>query len=196
MDEIRNPIVALVAVCRFAARSGRGSPFHSLGRMKLADPPARTLGLLAVAGSALGVVMMLPILLQASLFRGLDQFALFATLCLYGYGIWSGVQAFNSREGWKFHARNFWLAQVPALSTSAVTFILSCGAGAWLFLRLGEHSVGVTGSAYLGSAYQWSYMQHKSESLLGLNLFAAAIAAWLTLALVRESNAPREEDAA
>jgi len=164
--------------------------------MKLTNLPARTLGLLAVAGSALGIVLMFPILLQASLFRGLDQFALFVTLCLYAYGIWSGIQAFNSREGWKVHARNFWLAQVPAISTSAVTFILSCGAGAWLFLRLGEHAIGVTASAYLGSAYQWSYMQHKSESLLGLNLFAAAIATWLTLALLRESNARSEQNAA
>jgi predicted RNase H-like nuclease (RuvC/YqgF family) len=33
MDEIRNPIVALVAVGRIAASSGRGSPFHSLGSL-------------------------------------------------------------------------------------------------------------------------------------------------------------------
>ena len=40
MDEIRNPIVALIAVCRFAARSAQGSPFHSLGTP---GPPMSTL---------------------------------------------------------------------------------------------------------------------------------------------------------
>jgi hypothetical protein len=149
--------------------------------MHIALAPNRVLGVVAIAGSALGLAMMVPILMQGSIFRAIDQLALLSVVLLYGYGIWSGIGAVKGRSGWRAHARYFWVAQVPSISSSLVTFAVSCGAGAWLYLRLGSAGVGAGAAAYVGSGYQWSYMQHKPEVLLGVNVLALAIVVWLSL---------------
>lgn len=143
--------------------------------------PNRVLGVVAIAGSVLGLAMLVPILLQGSIFRAIDQLALASVVFLYGYGIWSGVAALKARSGWRTHARYFWVAQVPSVSSSLVTFAVSCGAGAWLYLRFGSAGVGAGGAAYVGSGYQWSYMQQKPELLVGVNVLALAIVVWLSL---------------
>ena len=149
--------------------------------MNIALAPNRVLGVVAIAGSALGLAMMVPILMQGSIFRAIDQLALLSVVLLYGYGIWSGIGAVKGRSGWRTHARYFWVAQVPSISSSLVTFAVSCGAGAWLYLRLGSAGVGAGAAAYMGSGSQWSYMQHKPELLLGVNVLALAIVVWLSL---------------
>jgi hypothetical protein len=161
--------------------------------MNVALAQGRLLGVVAVVGSALGLAMMLPLLMQGAIFRAIDQLALLSVVALYGYGIWSGVDALKARPGWRVHARYFWLAQVPYVSSSFVTLAVSCGAGAWLYVRAGGAGLGAGAAAYVGSAYQWSYMQHKPEVLLGVNALALAIAGWLSFPshekVASESNA-------
>jgi len=91
MDEIRNPIVALVAVCRFAARSGRGSPFHSLGRTvdmaRLLNRPKRSD---AWRWIALSVVPLAVVLFQASVVSELFKTAKWPEV--QATVVWSSVE--------------------------------------------------------------------------------------------------------
>jgi hypothetical protein len=154
----------------------------------------RVLGAIAITGSVLGLAMMVPLLMQGSLFRVMDQLALLSVVMLYGYGIWSGIEAVRGRPGWRTHARYFWVAQVPSISSSLVTFAVSCGAGAWLYIRAGSGGIGAGGAAYIGSAYQWSYMQHKPELLVGVNVLALAIVGWIFF-LDRSDKLPADVNA-
>lgn len=149
--------------------------------MKLPLAPRRTLAAVSAAGSLLGLVMMTPLLLQGSRYSGIDQLALLAVVLLYAYGTWSAIQAFKSKPNWQTSLAMFWLAQVPAISSSVVTFTLSCGAGAWLYVRIGPLGLGGGAAAYFGSAYQWSYLVTKPEVHLGVNVLAGLVAAWLLL---------------
>lgn len=94
-------------------------------------------GLAALLGSLLGLVFMVPLLLQGGMFGFPGEFLLFATFALYSYGVWSGLQALRQRAGWVKGARWFWLAQVPAYSSPAFSLFISCAAGVWPYVRFG-----------------------------------------------------------
>lgn len=135
-----------------------------------------TFGLLAVVGSILGLASMLPLLVQGSLFGFPGELFLFLTTALYGFGLWSGVQAIRQRAGWPSHARWFWLAQVPAVASPVLSFFISCAAGAWIYVRFGPNGLGAGVSAYLGSGLRWSYGQGTPELAIGVNVLAACLA--------------------
>lgn len=129
-------------------------------------------GLAAVVGSVVGLAPLVLLLLQGSRFGFPGELVLSLALALYSIGIWSGVQAIRLRDGWTRLARWFWLAQVPMLSSSTVSFSVSCAAGVWIYLRQGSSRIGAGVSAHLGTGLQWSYGQPRAELLIGVNILA------------------------
>lgn len=136
-------------------------------------------GLAALLGSLLGLVFMVPLLLQGGMFGFPGELLLFATFALYAYGVWSGLQALRQRARWARGARWFWLAQVPAYSSPVFSLFISCAAGVWPYVRFGPTGLGAGVSAYLGSGFRWSYGQGSPALVVGINALALAAAVYL-----------------
>ena len=137
------------------------------------------LGWLAIIGSVIGLWSMVPLLLQGGRMRFPGELVLFLSTALYGYGIWTGVQAVRLRPNWPRHARWFWLAQVPTFASPAFSFFISCAAGVWLYLRWGASGIGAGGSALVGSGLHWSYERGGPDFIVGVNVLAASFAVLL-----------------
>lgn len=136
-------------------------------------------GISAVAGSIVGLVSMIPLLLQGGHFGFPGELLLLLSLSFYAFGIWSGIKAIRRRDGWSRSARWFWLAQVPMFSSSTFSFLISCAAGLWVYGRYSSQGLGAGASAYLGSGLRWSYGQGTPEVVVGINILALLAALFL-----------------
>lgn len=125
---------------------------------------------------------MLPSLLQSGRLPFPAALFPFITFAIYAYGIWSGLQVIRSQPGWQLQSMWFWLSQAPAITSSTVSFTISCGFGAWVYLRFGQAGLGAGWAAYLGSGFRWSVGKPEQVVMVGVNTFAVMLAVFLFLA--------------
>lgn len=135
-------------------------------------------GVAALGGSALGLVVMIPVLAVGGRLGFPLEYLLFCVSALYAYGIWAGIQALKGADNWRKHNTYFWLAQVPGLVTPSFAFLVSAAAGTWLYLRLAP-SLGAGLSFYLGSGMQIAYAKGTGVTLIGVNVVALTLALFL-----------------
>jgi hypothetical protein len=136
---------------------------------------------------------MLPSLLQSGNFPFPVALFPFITFTIYAYGIWSGFEVIRGKPGWQRRSMWFWLTQSPAFSSTLVSFSISCGFGAWIYLRIEPSGFGAGWAAYAGSGMRWSYGQADQPLTLGLNTFAVMLAVLLFGASRRTPQQPRAE---
>lgn len=147
-----------------------------------------TLGLLMLIGSLLALFTLFPFLAHTGKLTPLLEIALFLLAVLYGVGAWCGLQALRQAPSWQVWGRWFWLLQVPMFSTPSMSFLTSCGAGAWVYMRFGNHGLQPGGSMLLGSAVSVTSGQISPDLMVGINLFATALAAFLFWSTRRASR--------
>ena len=71
----------------------------------------RTLGIIAIAGAALGVTAALPYLVASN--RTLLTFVLLLFIGLYTWGAWCGVLLLENKPNAIKHNKIFWALQIP-----------------------------------------------------------------------------------
>jgi hypothetical protein len=130
-------------------------------------------GSIAVVGSVLGIVMLIPFLAVGSRFGFPGEYMLFLVFALYVYGIWGGIGAVRNHTGWQRHTKYFWLAQVPAFYAPAFAYVVSSCAGVWVYARVSP--LGAGAHAYLGSAVQFALGKGLPGLAVGVNLLALGI---------------------
>lgn len=135
----------------------------------------RVLGILALGGGFLGVVMILTQILAGAL--SVAQVVLAAPfVALYGWGTWCGLLLIEEAPGALRKNRWFWTIQVPYFVTPIVTYLFYAGATGILAYNLGQTRIKLT--AFLGSQFQF-HLNHGTTWELGINVFALGVAAWI-----------------
>jgi len=150
-------------------------------------------GLLAGIGSVIGLVALVPYLLQGRLYGPLGEGFLMLSTALYCFGIWTAVSAFRGRSGWVRAARWFWLAQVPMLQSPLASWAMFSGLGVWLYVRSSAGQVGAGASWYIGGGHFWSVSSGTGLLVLGVNVVALGIALALFRLSERGSQAAHAE---
>jgi len=135
-------------------------------------------GALAICGSFLGLVVMIPVLAIGGRLGFPLEYLLFCAFALYIYGVWAGIKALKNDPNWRKYNAYFWAAQVPGLVTPTFAFLVSAAAGAWLYLRLSP-TLGAGVGFYLGSGMQIAYAKGAGVTLLGVNVVALGLALFI-----------------
>jgi hypothetical protein len=125
------------------------------------------LGALSVVGSALGLVALVVPLLQG---RG-EMWLLFLT-AFHVCGIWSGLAAWRRQDNWARWQALFWLVQMPLVLSPSFSYLLSAGAGGWLYT--GSQLI-LGWSFYFGSQFKVGAGQAGEGFVVGLNTIAGAL---------------------
>ena len=130
----------------------------------------RTLGILALGGSAIGFTIILTAIISEQPVSSKVSLALF--LPVYSWGVWCGVKMLERHPGAIRTNLIFWAIQVPVLQSTAFTYLLSSGVlgGVWLQLSPAK----ITALGWLGSRFELAINQPKPFAF-GLNLVAVAI---------------------
>lgn len=130
----------------------------------------RTLGILALGGSAVGCTIILTTLLSEHPIAAKVILALF--LPVYAWGAWCGVKMLERDPGAVRTNFLFWAVQTPVFQSTPVTYLLSSGllGGIWLQLSPAK----ITALGWLGSRFEFSINQPKPFAV-GLNLVAVTI---------------------
>ncbi len=137
------------------------------------------LGTLAIVGSILGLVVMVPVLAVGGRLGFPLEYLLFCVFALYVYGIWAGARALTNDPNWQRYNSYFWIAQVPGVVTPSFAFLVSAAAGTWVYVRI-TPTLGAGLTFYLGSGMQISYAKATGVTLLGANLVALGIGLFLS----------------
>jgi hypothetical protein len=88
----------------------------------------RLLGALSLGGRALGsLVLVVPLL------NGRGELWLFFLTAFHVFGMWAGFAAWRHQEDGARWQALFWLIQVPLVLSPSFSYLLSAGAGAWLY---------------------------------------------------------------
>jgi hypothetical protein len=134
-----------------------------------------TIGVLAIAGGAWGAIAVAhqvatqPFrILTAGLFTFVAAFFLF--------GILSGVLALRRQEGWLWKNTLFWLAQVPVLQSTVLSYTLFSGAMLSLWVQPFEPRLGF--NYWFGSSFQLN-IGRATPLLFGVNVVALVITLYL-----------------
>lgn len=149
----------------FEGSSARGIP----NRVRMA------LGILAVVGGAAGIVVVgWQMSLTPPFF--VSRFLVFLFAVAYVFSIWCGIAMLRRKPGWLRFNLILWGAQVLSIATPVVSYSFSSGAlfGIWVQvspIRAGVHT-------WIGSRFELVFWRD-APVVLGLNLFALAITAYL-----------------
>lgn len=130
----------------------------------------RTLGILALGGSAVGCTIILTTLLSDQ--PTSSKVILLLFLPIYIWGVWCGLKMLERHPGAIGANLVFWAIQVPVLQSTAVTYLLSSGmlGGIWFQVSPAK----ITALGWLGSRFEFSINQPKPLAI-GLNFVAAGI---------------------
>jgi len=135
----------------------------------------RLLGLLAIGGGVLGVTVAIPLVAQAT--RVIEWVIFILFVGVYAWGVWGGLILIEGRPRAERINRWFWLIQIPAFTTPAIGYSLSCGFHFVVSLTFSPFKLGV--SSYLGSSYNFQLLQDDQPFSIGVNLFALVVFLWL-----------------
>jgi hypothetical protein len=150
----------------------------------------RTLGILALGGGFLGVVMILIQVIAGTMTAGVMLLHL-PFVALYAWGTWCGLLLI---EGQPVLRRNrwFWMVQVPYCATPIITYLFYAGVAGLAAFNFS--AMRIRGTMVFGSQFQFN-VNHPTDWELGINVFALAIALWIWRlerrpALVLEEHQP------
>ena len=135
----------------------------------------RILGALAIGGGALGVAVGVQVAVSSG--GALPWLLIAPFLGLYLWGIWCGVCLIENREGASRSNSVFWAIQVPLLQSPYFGYFFTSGFFSTITFQPSETKVGFL--FWLGSKFEISLMQADKPLVLGVNLFALAIAVFL-----------------
>lgn len=150
------------------------------------------LGVLAIGGSVLGLVMLLPVLAIAGRLGFPLEYLVFCAFAVYVFGIWAGYTALSNHQGWQRTNSVFWLAQVPGVVTPKFSFLVSAAAGSWIYIRI-EPTLGAGIIMYAGSGVQIAYKTSADVILVGANFLALALVFVLRFRLRTNSSTAKTE---
>jgi len=135
----------------------------------------RTLGILNLAGGALGVVSALMLLIARS--NPIEWLFCGTFLLIYAWGIWCGIRLLAHRPAAERATLKYWLIQVPTFGSPILGYFLASGFHVTVFLQLTPIEFGA--NLFLGSTFNYSLMQTGKPWFVGVNLFALAVVWWL-----------------
>ena len=135
----------------------------------------RALGILAVAGGAVGATVGVITLLSTT--RVIEWLIYITFSCLYAWGVWCGVKLLEGQPNAERYNRRFWLIQVPALNSPLLGYSMACGFHLTLSLDLTPFKLGAKFNA--GSQFNFSLLQWDQPLSLGVNLFALGVFLWM-----------------
>lgn len=145
----------------------------------------RVLGVLALGGSFTGLALGISLLIASSSI--LAKALTLPFLALYAWGLFCGLWLLERREGSLRQNLYFWLTQVPLLVSSVAGYSFSSGAS--IYFKFQPDISRWDFSAHFGSQFAYSLLQEK-PFVLGINLFAVAVCAYLWLAKRRAPPNP------
>jgi len=135
----------------------------------------RILGVLAIGGGALGIAIGVQVAASAG---GVLTWVLITPfLCLYIWGMWCGVCLVENRNDSTRDNLVFWAFQVPLLQSPYFGYFFTSGLFSTITFQPSETKWGFL--FWLGSKFEISLMQAGRPLVLGINLFALAIAVFL-----------------
>lgn len=146
----------------------------SEGVMKLWQ--RRIVGVLTLGGGSVGVTAALPLLLARS--NPIEWLFCIGFIVIYAWGAWCGVRLLENRPGAERSAAKYWLIQIPAFGSPILGYFLSSGFHITVVLQAFPFKI--DGNVFLGSTFNYSLMQIGKPWFIGINVFAAAVAWWLT----------------
>lgn len=135
----------------------------------------RALGILTLGGSAVGVSLALSIMFTRQ--RPIEWALYLVFILLYAWGAWCGVKLLEQQPGAERSLFRFWLIQIPTFQTPLIGYFMSCGFHVTVSMQFDPILFGT--NFLLGSMFQYSLLQSHLPWMMGINLFAAAIAWWL-----------------
>ncbi len=145
----------------------------------------RLFGALPIAGASLGLTAIASQFATLP-FSWLDSFFLLAFAGFYLFGIAAGLLLLEDKD----HALRpnfwFWVVQIPMLQTSVFGFAVASGGMLQIYLQWAPWKIGF--NSYLASFVSYSLFQPERPGLIGLNLFALAIALVLLRAERRQQG--------
>ena len=136
----------------------------------------RIVGVLTLGGGSVGVTAALPLLLARS--NPIEWLFCIGFIVIYAWGAWCGVRLLENRPGAERSAAKYWLIQIPAFGSPILGYFLS--SGFYITVVLQAFPFKIDGNVFLGSTFNYSLMQTGKPWFIGINVFAAAVAWWLT----------------
>jgi hypothetical protein len=136
----------------------------------------RALGILTLGGGAIGFAAALGLLLS----RGNPIEWLFCLLFMaaYAWGVWCGMRLLESQPNAERSTLKYWLIQIPTFSSPILGYFMSSGFHTTVTLQVSPFNLNA--NFLLGSSFNYSLMQSDKPWLIGINVFAAVIAWWLS----------------
>lgn len=134
----------------------------------------RVLGVLALGGAFTGLVLILATLVQDATW----VFRLFMVpgLAFYVWGITCGVRMLEGTPDAIEVNRWYWIVQIPYVDTPLVGGFFTSGASVIIGLQSGESLL--FWALHMGSRYKLAVFDF-SSMVIGVNVFALAVVAWL-----------------
>lgn len=134
----------------------------------------RTLGVLALGGGFLGVVMILTQFLSGP--SVVSVVISLPFLALYAAGIWAGVTMLEAHPDALQLNKWYWALQVPYLLSAAFSYVFYSGGSIFVGYAAISHKANF--QALFGSQYRLN-INAQSPTEFGINIFAAAIAFYI-----------------
>ena len=136
----------------------------------------RALGVVTLGGAATGFLMTVTSLSSAKNALTLSVGLVFATI--FAWGVWCGMHILEGDENAENAAMWYWSIQVPSIESPMITYSLSSGLYGGAKLKfIPSISIWVDGA--IGSSFRFWLGQAGAPWVIGMNLAAAAIVAWL-----------------
>jgi len=107
----------------------------------------------------------------------LEWLVCIAVTTLYAWGIWCGVKLIEAQPGAERSNFKYWLVQIPAFSSPIIGYFLSSGFHVTASIQFSP--LKLNGDFLVGSKFNYSLMQTDQPVVVGVNVFALAIAMWL-----------------
>lgn len=149
----------------------------------------RMLGILAVGGGAVGVVVCLAMF--ARQMGPLSYFLILFGSAIYGWGIWCGVKLLEAAPGASGSNRWFWAIQIPVLQSPVIGYVFSSGALLDIYAQANPLKFGF--NWLVGSQFNYELLQPGKPLVVGVNVFA--LAAFLVLSSARRTELRRTQSA-
>jgi hypothetical protein len=130
----------------------------------------RLLGVLALGGSAAGLVIGLSVLGAPNPL--LPRLLMLPFLGMYVWGIWCGMRMLERDPRALLPNAWFWAMQTPYLTSPVFGYLFASGS---LFYVTYAPGSGFGFRLQLGSAFQYSFLEADKPFAIGVNVFAVAV---------------------
>jgi hypothetical protein len=139
----------------------------------------RVLGILALGGSFLGLVLGSALLVSTESL--LARCLLVPFLGLYAWGIWCGTCLLEQRQNSVRANVMFWVVQIPYLTSPIAGYKFASGSLLYVTYSPSTSSPGLL--YRFGSQFEYSLLKVGTPFVFGINVLALAVVIWLTYRL-------------